>query len=283
MPCLKLGIIESYMEKMIWQPVIHGRKYNIVVHYFVVNKNISSATVPVIVLNGIGEGKYSASKSLNTLTALGVQSVYSVILPFSKLPADEQAIALICEQVPVLIAQRAMLDTGTKQVDLIARSQGGGAAILAASKKPEIFRKIALIAPFGLTNELLGPTTLARRNAILWRLTKNALKNIELDYGAFRGGAEVGGSFLLEFIKNRLPPSFNAALKGDLQQKFLELSARYQQRIALFTSVNDKVFNHHEYKLSLPESVNIIPTSGPHAASTSKVGQAQLAEVVGWL
>ncbi len=271
------------METVIWQPVIHGKKHNIVVRYFMTNRDIKPVTVPVIILNGIGEGKYSASKSLKTLIALGVQSGYSVILPFSQLPADEQAITLICEQVPVLIAQKAMIDTGTKHVDLIARSQGGGAAILAASKNPEIFRKIALIAPFGLTNELLGPTMLAQRNAILWRLTRNAFKNIVLDYGAFRGGVEIGGSFLLEFIKNRLSLSFNAALKGDLQQKFLELSARYQERIALFTSVDDEVFNHHEYKLSLPDSVNIIPTSGPHAASASKVGQAQLAKAVRWL
>lgn len=270
----------------IWDTTINSVSHSYVVTSFD-SIDPDSNTPPVLNLNGIGEGKYSASVAPKILGA----NVISPILPFrGELDLTPANIERIATEVPELVAVEALriINKDRKEVDafpsigMIARSQGGAPGIRAASENKDLFDAVALIMPFGLNNEQLGRTTKERRIRVLCRLALAAAKANPFDYGNFRSSAEVSSYMLQSIVRGDLIDNLDAALSFDLVDEVKELADC--RDVAVFVGKSDPLFKANELSQNLSDSsVDVIPVKGTHNTPGSRRGRQHLSTAYDWL
>lgn len=277
----RAGVRESIQP---WRTTINSVPHTIGIRVY---DSVRSGDIsqPVLNLNGIGEGSYSASVAP---TILG-PNVVSPILPFQgELELTPANIERISAEVPEAIARYALnlmneaSGNHFSSIDLIARSQGGASGIRAASENPELFDRLAFIMPFGLNKEQLGDTEFKRRMAILRRLGLAGMRANPLDYGNMRSTMEVGNYMARSALKGTLFPSLDAALTFDLVDELRELAEN--KTVTVFVGDKDPLFPGKELRPNLEGSrAEVITLKGTHNTSGSRNGREHLTAAYEWL
>ena len=240
---------------------------------------------PILNLNGIGEGKYSASIAPRILGS----NVISPILPFrGELELTPVNIERIATEVPALIAldglRRVNELSGAdhSRINLLARSQGGAPGIRSALGNTDVFNRLAYVAPFGLNKEFLGDDETERRREVIRRLRRVASRSNPLDYGNFRSSIETTSYMARSALNGTLFPSLDAALEFDLVEDLAELASK--RETAVFASEDDPLFPKHEIDAALAGSdVEVIELTGTHATPGSRLGRRHLRTAGDWL
>jgi len=273
-------------SKLTWNTTINGaaRSYAVTTYDSI---NPDSNTPPVLNLNGIGEGSYSAAVAPAILGA----NVISPILPFrGELELTPVNIERIAAEVPELVAIEGLKKINASRIggnsftsmDMIARSQGGAPGIRAVSENKDLFNKLALVMPFGLNSEQLGIAIKARRARILCRLALASAKSNPFDYGNFRSSTEVSSFMLGSLLRGDLLNDLDAALSFDLVDEVKELAD--SKDVAVFIGTSDPLFKPSELSRNLSDSnVAIMRVSGGHATVGSRRGREQLKIAYNWL
>jgi pimeloyl-ACP methyl ester carboxylesterase len=271
-----------YKDRIVWDTVIDGvhRQFFISVFHNI-SKIPDSVHIPIINLNGIGEGAFSASVAVREFGP----NVVSAILPLQEpdLKLTPENVEIIARELPALVAHYALQKTkGFRTVCMIARSQSGAVAIHGAFTHPELFSKLALLMPFGLNRKDLGRDTKQRRYAILKRLLKASFAAPFLDMGHLRTTREVMGYMSKSFLKRRLFSDLDTALSFDMNDELQSTASRMP--VCVFLGETDPVFPASEVKLAIASSkIEIHEIKGSHATPGSVSGRKQLREVHEWI
>jgi len=275
---------EAGWQQVIWQPKLDGLVHDVPIKCFV------RGDPSVHLYLGYGEEALATRYGVTLLAGLGLDSA-GVVLPFHHLEPTAANLELIAVEAPLAVAEALNQKAGKApdaEVDLIAKSQGGGVALMTAGAAPERYGALALIAPAGLTREALGDTPLQRRWRFLGRfIIENGLDptmDPRRDPGNVLAIYEVSRRMIGDILGGRLKAKLDFALSMNLAGQLASLSEDHPAR--LFAGMEDSVFRLAEYAQSLGKvsCLDLIePIAGPHAPTLNAAGAEQLLIAGRWI
>ncbi len=284
-------------EVFMWQPKVNGLVRDVPVGIVLHPDALKQEQDQLHLYGGLGEEMMATKRGVRRLGGLGLPSV-GVVLQFNSLPADSVNIERTLVEAPLAVAREYNIRAGNREdraVDLEGHSQGGGAALFAATRTPEAFGAVAAWSPVGLTPEAFGDTLEAKRAEFIKRLAiKNNLKieqNPLLYPAILLGGYEVGKRAASDFIardettgQRRLYSKLAFGLSIDISEEVAELAQDHD--VAVFAGKTDPVFEIDEYRASLSKvgaEDLIIEIPGSHTNLNTRASGKQMAPIADWL
>jgi len=275
-------------ETIVWQTNIEGRQqtFDIPAVSQVNIKNEGSVDeLPILILGGMGERLGTSRRLVKYLGKKGVANSLSLRLPFEALPPSEANLTRISTELPIAAAEFLANKTERTEINMIARSQTAAPALMARTEEPGLFAKIALIEPFGLTNQVLAASPEERveefgRRSVQnlkanWLTNKSLLSMYELLVSVCAKEARTTEA------REDLRTSLLAAMSIDLSAGFREqVEAGAQLRV--FASKDDPVFPYDELAAVIGRG-SIAEIKGAHASSVSRNGFRQLDVALNWM